>query len=320
MRKWLVLFFGACLQCACARHVSVDVNVVDDLGNPVSNATVIVQTQDTYMLGTDARPRDYAWYTNTTDNTGVAHVSFRCHTAIFSCYVMSDNHYLEKNLRGCFLARPNKFLGMTILNPHTNMNFVVARKINPIPMYTYSEKDVKIPLTGENWGFDLQVGDWVEPYGKGTAADFRFNYRWEELEEVLDLTGAMIFSDPGSGAYRLKKGSVTAMQSVYKANESWPFKQRIEYYDRPDFLSPGKRAIKELLEDDEYLVLRTRVKRDAQGQIISANYSKIYGPIRFKRGWIRFKQTSFNPTPNDTNLEYDTSRNLTRRGKGLGSP
>ncbi|MEM1082905.1 MAG: hypothetical protein AAGI48_02195 [Verrucomicrobiota bacterium] len=56
--------------------------------------------------------------------------------------------------------------------------------------------------------------------------------------------------------------------------------------------------------------LRTRVKLDESGEIISANYAKIIEEISIDpRGRIEFAYV-FNPTANDRNLEFDPSRNL----------
>jgi len=56
--------------------------------------------------------------------------------------------------------------------------------------------------------------------------------------------------------------------------------------------------------------LRTRVKLDAQGNIISAHYTKIMGDIRLAaQGSLHFTYY-FNPTANDRNLEFDPSKNL----------
>ena len=67
----------------------------------------------------------------------------------------------------------------------------------------------------------------------------------------------------------------------------------------------------DVLCDDEYLVLRTRVKKDTQGVIVSANYSKIYGMFAIDR-ILYFRESFFNPTPNDPNLEYN-GKNLAPR-------
>jgi hypothetical protein len=46
------------------------------------------------------------------------------------------------------------------------------------------------------------------------------------------------------------------------------------------------------------------------GEIISAHYAQIQGGLRWGlEGVLKF-QYHFNPTPNNRNLEFDTSRNL----------
>ncbi|NBB78348.1 MAG: hypothetical protein GVY36_02725 [Verrucomicrobia bacterium] len=56
--------------------------------------------------------------------------------------------------------------------------------------------------------------------------------------------------------------------------------------------------------------LRTRVKLDENGEILSANYSKVHGDFQFgPKGYFAFDYY-FNPTPNDRNLEFDPKRNL----------
>ena len=69
---------------------------------------------------------------------------------------------------------------------------------------------------------------------------------------------------------------------------------------------------------DEYLAFKSRIKRDADGNIISANYGKFYSEIEFIRGVGEFVGVSFlyyfNPTPNDRNLEFDGKNNLFKPG------
>jgi len=54
---------------------------------------------------------------------------------------------------------------------------------------------------------------------------------------------------------------------------------------------------------DRNYYLRVRTKLDENGNIISANYGKIYGDFMTIIYY-------FNPTPNDRNVEFDPSRNL----------
>src|SRR5690606_37036818 len=62
--------------------------------------------------------------------------------------------------------------------------------------------------------------------------------------------------------------------------------------------------------DNVGFFLRTRVKLDEKGSIVSANYAKVAGDFHLDaRGFVMFAYY-FNPTPNDRNLEFDPKKNL----------
>ena len=64
--------------------------------------------------------------------------------------------------------------------------------------------------------------------------------------------------------------------------------------------------------DTEYLAFRVQTVLDDKGNIVSARYGKIYGPIEFgvgKEHNVRFTYY-LNPTDNDRSLEYDPGKNL----------
>ncbi len=65
------------------------------------------------------------------------------------------------------------------------------------------------------------------------------------------------------------------------------------------------------------MFIRTRVVRNVKGEVVSANYAKILGPLNFTIQVVAGGSV-FNPTPNDTNLEFDPDRNLYKGKKGRG--
>jgi hypothetical protein len=78
----------------------------------------------------------------------------------------------------------------------------------------------------------------------------------------------------------------------------------------------------EQLEIDEKLgfFIKTRVKLDEQGREISAHYAKFITDVQIDiRGRIKFT-SYFNPTPNDTNLEFDLKNNLFKNLKDSEKP
>lgn len=62
--------------------------------------------------------------------------------------------------------------------------------------------------------------------------------------------------------------------------------------------------------------LRTRTKLDEKGNVIRANYGKIYGNFEFL-DFIKAEAYYFNPTVNDRNIEFDTKRNLANPSKSF---
>ena len=72
--------------------------------------------------------------------------------------------------------------------------------------------------------------------------------------------------------------------------------------------------------------MRTRVEKNAKGEIIKAHYSVMLGAVRIDElfSWLIYY---FNPTPNNPNLEKDLKRNINleyikkkRRRRPVGWP
>jgi len=175
----------------------------------------------------------------------------------------------------------------------------------------YAENvDAVIPVKDIAVGFDLEAGDWVEPYGKGKTQDILFTYRlqiqdyWTGKREIfIACTNKM------DGFQRLKKDMWSEFYSIYEAPTN-------DYQSFIHLINEGTKdkVVKlEKLDRTEYLVFRVRTILDEKGNIVSAKYGKIYGPFDYgvgeKLDHLRFTYY-FNPTPNDRNLEFDTSRNL----------
>jgi len=132
---------------------------------------------------------------------------------------------------------------------------------------------------------------------------------------VGDVIGRIEF-DEKCGAYVKKCTGNENFPSTYGADTNKTYVSdipiRIVAQKGNVWLHEGK-----VVESDEYMVIRSRVKCDEQGKIVSANYSKLIGPVRFGSS-VDIFQSVFNPRPNDTNLEFDPKRNLYQGKKGRG--
>ncbi|HBA84462.1 MAG TPA: hypothetical protein DCZ95_10245 [Verrucomicrobia bacterium] len=193
------------------------------------------------------------------------------------------------------------------------ITLVLKERRQPIAMYA-KRIDAPVPVRDTPVGFDLEVGDWVLPHGAGKQADVYFTYKANAQDfwtGSYELTIAC--SNKMDGLVRMRKDMWSEFLSAYEAPN--------DGYDTGVVLSldmtKDKILKKDLFGAEEYLIFRVRMVLDDKGNITSARYGKIYGPIEFgrigkveeNRGGVRFT-CYFNPTANDRNLEFDPSQNL----------
>ncbi len=186
---------------------------------------------------------------------------------------------------------------------------VLKEKRNPTAMYA-RHVDVAIPVRDQPIAFDLEVGDWVAPYGKGSGEDFCFTYRsdikdfWTGRKEL-----AIACTNRMDGFYRAQRDTWSEYESVYEAAENG-------YSGTVSLIldATKDRVLKsEGIDEREFLVFRVRTVIDEKGGVIRANYGKIYGRVEYGVGEAldRLRFTYYlNPTPNDRNLEFDPKQNL----------
>ena len=215
------------------------------------------------------------------------------------------------------------------------------RKKNPQPMYAYTrEMGVKSPVANGRYGFDLQCFDWLPPHGNGKVADFyyvrerpddardkKFAKRGESdfflfkngepgYPRLGDVIGRIEF-DENCGAYVEKQTGCVSFPSTHHADINHKYLRSFPIMIRGN----GGRAFwleeGDVVNGGEYMVIRSRVKCDEHGNIVSANYSKILGSMGLT-GRVSVEEAVFNPRPNDTNLEFDPKQNLYHGKKGRG--
>jgi hypothetical protein len=198
-------------------------------------------------------------------------------------------------------------------NPTIHVTLKEIRK--PIPMIA-KRVETKFPKDTKSMGFDFLVGDWVAPHGKGMTADMLFVYEEDRKGKGnYDLTRTLAFPDFGNGCYMKKKDEFCTLMSDLEARTDNYSSNSVLRIVRKD----GNYVVRRTqITENDYLVFRARSSCDEKGNIVSAYYGKIYGPVGVP-GSINqiFSFTYyFNPTPNDRNLEFDGKNNLL---KGLSS-
>lgn len=162
----------------------------------------------------------------------------------------------------------------------------------------------------------MKVFDWLPPQGKGEVADFYLIQNIGEIKTGTRFMGYIEFGD-GCGAYVAKKTGNKIFPSTYSADTNATFTSRFDFVAVEE--KNGKPIVRRkfIAQADEYMVLRTRVKRDLKGNVISANYSKLLGPVGV--GYVlEFDELVFNHRPNDPNLELDSRKNMVEEYRSYG--
>lgn len=192
---------------------------------------------------------------------------------------------------------------------------------NPIAMYVKDLRagNFKRPAyNGEKFGYDLVIGDWLEPHGRGIISDFIFDYEGQ-TGKVFDLEEwqkkiTLRFTNKKDGIIAWKSSSEegrlygSQLASDYKA----PLKGYKSIWVQRTWKEKGLRQTTK--DRDRSFYFRVRTKIDGHGNIISAHYGKIYG-INELDSYIYY----LNPTPNDQNVEFDPTKNLFK-GENVDRP
>ena len=339
-RTMMTILLLANLGCATER---LYVKVLDDVGNPVSNATVHVGFTSGHVVFAEGEHRSYEAKTG---QDGQAVVQFDGSSSDVHWYVTADGFYQSEFRKEVFLIEvvqiPPIFYKVNMLEHEKRGKIKLYRKKNPQPMYAYTrEVDIKSPIANGRYGFDIECFDWLPPLGKGKVADFYYvrerpddtrSKKFAKLGEsdfflfkngepgypkFGDVVGRIEF-DENCGAYIGKQTGCTSFPSTYCADPNREYLRSFPITIRGNGGHTVWLEESDVVNGGEYMVIRSRVKCDEKGKIISANYSKILGSMGLM-GRVSVEEAVFNPRPNDTNLEFDPARNLYQGKKGRGT-
>ena len=140
----------------------------------------------------------------------------------------------------------------------------------------------------------------------GKTSDFRIERFSETTNNATTVHGSINFA-PGCGAYIAQLPGDGHYPLIYEADTNVTFLSSIPF----EYSIVSGRVVQssQLLSEEQCMVLKTRAATNEVGEVVSCNYSKIYGPMSISRE-VFFDTMMFNPTPNDTNLESDSNNNL----------
>lgn len=206
-------------------------------------------------------------------------------------------------------------------NPVVTM--LVKRVVNPTPMYS-KHVETMIPATNTAFAYDLMVGDWVHPNGRGVVSDFVFRVQgyWQDYRNndailtlslskpkdgLIPLDYEMLYGNPAGSALFMPR---FASEEGYSFTNKWR-------KARKQAMGGGQdESICDLKEGRGYL-FRVRSTVNEAGVVTNAYYGKIHGDFDFGGSGSNGSSLVFtyylNSTPNNRNLEFDPKRNLFKK-------
>jgi hypothetical protein len=175
-----------------------------------------------------------------------------------------------------------------------NVTLVLKKIWKPIPMYAKQIDSLKIPEMNKAIGYDLMVGDWIGPYGKGVNTDLFFTEKHTDPQSGYILS--VSFPKPGDGIQEfdvpaLIQNAVNGASDL-RSSQNAPIDRYQREVSQTETTNPNRN-----------FYFRVRTKLDENGNVVSAHYGKIYGDL------AQFTYY-FNPTPNDRNVEFDPKQNM----------
>lgn len=285
-----------------AERVSLTYKVMDEDGNPIEGVRVetIVETEKSLSKWNGSS--QYDRYVQRTDSNGMASSTIKSQNGDFEVCLRAEGYYDEVNSTNRFAASYNMKLNRFVFEEKEKTLCCTLRKIkNPVVMRITHSLKWRIPLKEGSYPFDLEVGDWVTPRGKGRTADLEILYTQAAVTESNKMCrGVLRF--PNGGAYVKTKSLSRSFQSDYEADTNAVFVSEFPFEYNFDKTGGPRHIRGNILGDSEYLVFRIREQRDGESKIISANYGKLYGMLK-TFGCLYYDKGFFNPTPNDPNIE-----------------
>jgi hypothetical protein len=271
---------------------SITLKIVDDLGQPVSAAKVDVgymQTQQTEGL---------------TDSNGVFVASHTDKSLALGFLVKKEGYYSDRFHYTLYL--PGQFDDQKVAaNRNAVLTLTLKKIIKPIAMYA-KHIESGPPVFNKPVGYDLTVGDWVGPYGKGINTDIIFDGEMDQkAKDDFDYKLIVSFpkQDDGIQSFSVPMDDLHSQIGELHSMQEAPTNGYDSSVIRTMSRHPGQGTKEDIYNSNRNYYFRVRTKVDDRGNIVSTHYGKIYGDFMNFNYYL-------NPTPNSRDVEFDPKQNL----------
>ena len=294
------LFLHFAIMSICAQTVNIEVKVLDQKGNPV--AGVIVDSESMSYLR-KKHVGEILYEKKTTNDKGLVTLLSRKNSMTERIYLNKEDYYESRSMT---LAPMSKNFP-----PSTPIELKIKAIKNPIAMYAKKIDYLSVPVDGRQVGYDIMIGDWVAPHGRGKTSDLLFKHegvrKWsgpKHYKEAYEQKITIGFKNEKDGLLPYKGSSEDGWK--YGSEFTSMYEAPLEGYQKKWVQRTWKEkggAHKTTRDIDRNFYFRVRTKVDSKGNIISAYYGKIYGDFMTFSYYL-------NPTSRDKNVEFDPKRNL----------
>ena len=275
---------------------TVTLKVVDEAGNPMPDANAKIWYHIPPPEGQSIAMTNKA---GLTDSNGVFIATKHSGSIELECEAQKIGYY------GSGLSHEfAKFKDNDPAKWNPTVTLMLKKITKPIAMYAKQATNLKLPVFDKSIGYDLMIGDWVGPYGKGVSTDIILEKEYYE-KASNDYYSKVTLSFPKTGdGIQLFTPSDAEKGSDLRSPHEAPADGYQPELTRETSAHPGQPSKFEYDASRIYF-FRVRTALDDEGKVVSAHYGKIYGDFMTITYYL-------NPTPNDRNIEFDPMQNLLR--------
>lgn len=327
----VVVAFMHCL-CACADTAHISAYVIDEITHapiPSIKVSASFSNDNGWKAWTESAPIYHD--TQETDVNGFCTLKGKTNIGRAGCGVDKQGEkYYGAGGRGFHFTKKNIF---GVWQPDNLVATIRLQRVeHPIPLFVKNVRPKVASGTFDGTNavlrYDLVLGDWLPPEGKGERADLEIRTKLT-IDEVLQVgkykdwkktfftfSNTVRFPGEGNGC-RAEMTSPTAGIKLRNAPEAGYGKTIVNRF------GVKRKIVGPNVNEAEYsdsnpnrcYYFRIRSRFDDKGNLVEAYYGKVYGDFNFHGRWdLGFRGVDFlyylNPKSLDRNLEWNMKTNL----------
>lgn len=265
------------------------VRVIDDAGEPVSNAYIEAWT---YW-----KPDSMPW--GLTDTNGVFQYKDRVYREIG--YLARKKDYYDSLGTAWW---PEKLFEI----PATNLVVELKRIIEPVPMVV-KEVNVTFPRLDEPVGFDFEIGDWVVPDGKGKITDVLLTAKGHYVSDrdyLFSVSGKFTGTANGSNPFYCLPSSSSYLKSKLPPPPVAPYSGYEPTFEIFTKWLASDKWPSSSHDENKHQIFRVRSVLDESNGIKLANYGwtvRDFGAVPVQDKCSIIFKYYYNPDPTSRSLE-----------------